>query len=232
MRKTAAAGMTLQVRLSLLKVLVGLQLMVAYSVASSSVANAAERIFSIVPRESRVILFLARKGFFSLLAHDHVMVVREISGTIRYDDERIEKSSIQLSIPVKGLLVDPLVERQRLQLTGELSKGEIQEIRSIMLSPRVLDAERFPTVEITSLAVRGTPGKLTLDLKWRIRGVERVLSATAEVTVSGNILRAKGEIFLLQTQFGILPYSTLLGTIAVEDQIGVKFDLVARAADP
>ena len=232
MRKTAAAGMTLRVRGSLLKVLIGLQLMVAYSVASSSVANAAERIFSIVPRESRVILFLARKGFFSLLAHDHVMVVREISGTIRYDDERIEKSSIQLNIPVKGLLVDPLVERQRLQLTGELSKGEIQEIRSIMLSPRVLDAERFPTVEITSLAVRGTPGKLTLDLKWRIRGVERVLSATAEVTVSGNILRAKGEISLLQTHFGILPYSTLLGTIAVEDRIRIKFDLVARAAGP
>lgn len=203
---------------------------IAFSVAGSSVAGAAERNFSIDPLESRVVLLLFREGMFSLLAHDHAMVATEISGTIRFDNEHSEKSSIRLSIPVRGIRVNPPEERKRLKLDGELSKEDVREIRDIMLSPRVLDAARFPTVEITSLATKGTPGKLILDLKWRIRGVERVLSATAEVTVSGTVLRARGEMDLIQTLFGIEPYSTLLGTIAVKDRIRIIFDLVAREA--
>ncbi|MEE8436225.1 MAG: YceI family protein [bacterium] len=232
MRTTAATGITIRVRGYLLTAVIGLQLTVAYFVAAYSVAGAAERIFSIAPRESRMELLLYREGVFSLLAHDHVLVAAEISGTILYDNEHLEKSSLRLSIPVRGIRVDLPEDRKRLKLTGELSKGDLREIRSIMLSPRVLDAERFPTVEITSLAVGGTLGRLILDLKWRIRGVERVLSATAEVTVSGNVLRAKGEMDLFQTHFGIKPYSTLLGAIAVKDRIRIKFDLVARAVHP
>ena len=231
-RTNAATGITIRVRGCLLTALIGLHLIAAYSVAGYSVAGAAERIFSIVPLESRVVLLLNREGVLSLLAHAHVMVATDISGSIRYDDERIENSSLRLSIPVRGLRVDLPEDRKRLKLGGELSKGDLREIRSIMLSPRVLDAARFPTVEITSLGIRGTLGKLHLALKWRIRGVERILNATAEVTISGDTLRAKGEMDLFQTNFGITPYSTLLGAIAVEDRIRIKFELVARAATP
>lgn len=250
MRKTPTTGFTFRVRKCLLPAFLGPRLRaanygvgyilvacsvvacfaVAFSVAGSSPAGAAERNFSIAPLESRVVLLVFRDGLFSLLAHDHAMVITEISGTIRFDNEHVEKSSIRLSIPVKGIRVDPPEERQRLKLGGELSKEDILEIRDIMLSPRVLDAARFPTIEITSLAIKGTPGKLILDLQWRLRGVERVLSATAEVTVSGTVLRARGEMDLIQTHFGIKPYSTLLGTIAVKDRIRIKFDLVAREA--
>ena len=231
MRPTAATIIPIRVRRCLLTALIGLQLMAATSVAASFVADAAVRIFSIAPKESRVVLLVFRDGVFSLLAQDHAMVAAEIFGAFRYDDEHIEKSSIRLSIPVEGIRVDPPEERKRLKLAGGfIGKEEVREIRSTMLSPKVLDAARFPTVEITSLTVKGTPGGLTLDLQWRIRGVERVLQTTAEVTVSGNVLRAKGEMDLIQTHFGITPYSTLLGAIAVKDRIRIKFDLVARAA--
>lgn len=207
--------------------------LVAFSVVGVSVdgfpvAGAAERNFSIAPLESRVVLLLFRDGLFSLLSHDHALVATNISGEIRFDEEHSEKSSIRLSIPVRDIRVDPPEERQRLELDGELSKEDVEEIRGIMLSPRVLDAARFPTVEITTLAAKGTPGKLILELKLRVRGVERVLSATAEVTVSGTVLRARGEMELIQSQFGIEPYTALLGTIAVKDRIRIIFDLVAR----
>ena len=226
MRTAATIGHTTRVRRCLLAALFGLQM-----VAASSVSGAVERIFSIAPKESRVVLVVFREGVLSLLAHDHAMVAADMSGAIRYDDEQIDKSSIRLSFPVRSIQVDLPEERKRLKFTGKLTKGDLQEIREIMLSPRVLDAAQFPTVEITSLAVRGALERLTLELKWRIRGVEQVLKTTAVVTVSGNVLRAKGEMDLFQTKFGIKPYSTLLGAIAVKDRILIKFDLVAREVD-
>lgn len=230
MKTNAATGFPIRAWRALLKALIGLQVMGAiYGVKSFPVAEALERKFSIVPMESRVVLLVARDGLLAILAHDHAMVAAEISGVIQFNIERPEKSSLRFSIPVKGIQVDPPAERKRLKLGGELSKGDVREIREIMLSPRVLDAARFPTVEITSIAVSGTLGKLTLKLKMRIRGVERVLSATARVTVIGDVLRARGEFSFLQTNFGIKPYSTLLGAIAVEDKIRIKFDVVARA---
>lgn len=230
MKTNAATGLPIRNWKVLPKALIWLLVMGAtYGVNSFPMAEALEKKFSIVPKESRVVLLVARDGVLAVLAHDHAMVAADISGAIHFNIERPEKSSLRLSIPVKGLQVDLPAERKRLKLGGELSKGDVREIREIMLSPRVLDATRFPTVEITSIAVSGPLGKLTLKLKMRIREVERVFNATARVTVTGDVLRARGEFSFLQTHFGIKPYSTLLGAIAVEDKIHIKFDVVARA---
>jgi hypothetical protein len=49
----------------------------------------------------------------------------------------------------------------------------------------------------------------------------------ATVTVDGTRLTANGEIELLQTDFGMKPFSIALGALEVKDRLLVRFKLVA-----
>jgi hypothetical protein len=44
----------------------------------------------------------------------------------------------------------------------------------------------------------------------------------------GPLLRASGEFVLRQSDFGMTPFSVLGGLMAVQDMVGITFDLVGR----
>ena len=47
---------------------------------------------------------------------------------------------------------------------------------------------------------------------------------------AGDTVVASGELALRQSELGITPYSAMLGALQVQDEMRVKFRLVARAA--
>ncbi len=186
------------------------------------------RAYTIDPRASKLRLQLFRTGVFSLLAHDHVLLAESIAGRVLLDTQDLSRSSMQLSVPVTSLRVDPLEERLTLGLDGELDEEDRAEIREAMLSAEQLDAPRFPRVVATLDSLTGDLPEVVLAVRLRIRGTERVIQVPVRVTASDTELRASGEISLLQSQFGIEPYSALLGTLAVDDRVLVDFELIAR----
>jgi hypothetical protein len=86
---------------------------------------------------------------------------------------------------------------------------------------------RMEVLERSGTAANGTVrGTLigTLELRGRTKPIRVPIAATFEAPV----MRAKGQAELRQTDFGIDPYSTALGTIGVEDRLEVHFDISAR----
>ena len=183
--------------------------------------------FQIDSQASRIMVRLDRKGLLSAFSHDHLLVAEGIAGRIFLDEEDISRSSLLLSVPVDSIVVDPPAERQREGITGEMDDGDREDTRENMLSGEYLDAANHPRIVATAERISGELPLLSIPIMLRIKESERELILPVRVTIENLTLRAVGEVRFLQSEYGVEPFSNLLGTLAVEDEILVKFDIVA-----
>ncbi len=192
-------------------------------------AQAAPRTYTIDVHTSSVMVLLYRQGLFALLAHDHVIVAEGFAGRVTADPADLAHTALQLTFPVPSLQVDPLAVRQELGLAGKLSLDDRKEIQANMLAPAQLDGVQYPRIVATLESVSGQLPDVMLTVRVRIKKTEKVLSIPAHVELAGDEVRATGEFTLLQSDFGVEPYSAVLGAIAVQDPARVRFRIVARA---
>ena len=186
------------------------------------------RAFNIDAATSQLTIRLYRQGVLSVLAHDHVLNADGIAGRVLYNEQDVKRSSLQLSVPVASLVVDDPERRKREGVSGTLSEKNIAEIRGIIMSEDYLDEPKYPRVVATAVAVNGELPMLSLGLSVRIKQTEKVYTVPVKVDLEGGTLHATGEVYLKQSDFGMKPYIALLGAIAVQDPVLVKFDIVAR----
>ena len=72
----------------------------------------------------------------------------------------------------------------------------------------------------------GSPATINGNLS--LHGITRSLPVTAQVTVTGDLLRAYGEFSILQSNYGIPLVSVAGGTLKLKDELKLTFDIVAR----
>lgn len=194
------------------------------------VALAQARAYTIDAHASSLEVLVHRKGLLALLAHNHVFVATGFAGRITMDPANLSQSALQLTVPVASLQVDPEESRKALGLEGDLNDSDRAEIREHMMAADQLDAVRYPRITATLASVSGTPPNLVLGVRVRIKQTEKVLRVPVRLEQSGGELYVEGQAELLQSNFGIEPYSTLFGAIAVKDRVQVRFRILARAA--
>jgi hypothetical protein len=178
----------------------------------------------------RVLLF--RRGALAVLAHDHVLVARSIAGRIGFDETEPARTTAQMSIPVAFLEVDDPAARKREGFVTELSDTDRASVRENMLSADQLDEAGSPRIAIVLDRAEGNLPNLRMRVRIKVRQQERTLEIPVQAIWVGGVLTVSGEARLLQSAFGITPYSTLMGAIAVQDEVRVKFEIVARADAP
>ncbi|MCZ6842382.1 MAG: YceI family protein [SAR324 cluster bacterium] len=192
----------------------------------------AARVFLIDGAHSEIVVLLFKRGVFSAFAHDHVLVSRNARGRVILSKEDIAASKVRITVPLASFEVDELDDRARENLRGKLAPGDREEIRATMLGPGQLDMRRFPNIEVTTAWVEGNLPHLTVYMKIRIKGTVRNVAVPVRVEISGNTLTADGEVELLQSEFGIEPFSAYLGTVGVEDLVRLRFHIQAREQQP
>ncbi len=186
------------------------------------------RVFMIDGGASEVTMLLFREGMFSAFAHDHVLVSKNCAGRVVLDMNEIGNSTVQLSVPVVSFVVDAPADRAREKLAGELSAEQREEVRETMLGEDQLHVGKFPRISAASERVEGAWPQVKVFMKVRIKNVEQVVPIPVRLNLDGKTLTAAGEVELLQSNFGIEPFSSFLGTVAVKDRIRVKFHILAR----
>jgi polyisoprenoid-binding protein YceI len=186
------------------------------------------RAFNIDPASSSLTIQVFRNGVLAILAHDHILAADGIAGRVLYDAASVQRSSLQLSVPVASLIVDDPEHRKRAGLDGTISQSNISSIRDIIMSADYLDEPIFPRVVATAVKVKGELPVLSVGLSARIKQTEKVYTVPVRVALDGDTLRATGELYLAHSDFGMKPYTSLLGLISVQDLVLVKFDIVAR----
>jgi polyisoprenoid-binding protein YceI len=150
-------------------------------------------------------------------------VAPAVSGTIRFDSQRIEQSTIELTFDAKALKVS--------------AKGEppedVPKVQETMLSATVLDVAKYPTIVFRSRQI-AIDSRRDNDLRLRItgvltlHGVSRTVGGPVDVKLSTDRLTGSGTLVVKQTEFGIEPVSAGLGTVKVKDEVTVTYTFVAR----
>ena len=160
---------------------------------------------------SKLTVHASKSGVFSFAAgHDHTVAAPIASGSI---DET--KRTVEFTVNAKDLRVlDP----------GESDKNRA-EIQTTMLSDKLLDVARFPTITFHSTKVeQRSPESLAITGDLSLHGQVRPI--TLDVKKSGNSY--VGETKLKQTEFGMTPVTVAGGTVKVKDEVKISFSIVTR----
>lgn len=194
--------------------------------------HARAQVFRIDPAQSSIRLRVYRDGPLARFGHNHVVVATGLTGVV-YKEKELAQSDFQLSIPVAQLMVDRPTDRATVgeDFAGDLSEFAIAGTRENMLGPKLLAAEQYPVIELTSVAMEGTPPNVQFVVEATVRGVKSQLKIPATIESGEKTIVVKGQLTLLQTELGLTPFSVLGGGLRVRDAIDADYHLVALRAE-
>ena len=177
--------------------------------------------YKIDASESRFMVKASKDGLLSVLAHDHNIAIRDISGVAQFTPGPISPASLQLTIKSESLAVTDKVsasDRQKIEKTMREEVLEIAKHPEIVFKSTKIDIDKSADGQFQAKIW----GELTLH------GVTRSGLISATVTMSDNGLHAKGGFPLRQSDYSIKPVSAGGGTIKVKDELRFTFDIVAH----
>ena len=185
-------------------------------------------VYQVDPRSSQLAILVYRGGKFSRLGHNHVMTSQDVSGRVWVHPE-FARSGFELSFPVAQLAVDDADARRAAggDFPPDIPQSDKDGTRKNMLKPEVLDGERYPEVKLRSAKIGGTLEAPQVTAHITIKDASRDVEVPVKFAVEGAKLRASGEFDILQTEFGIKPFSVALGALEVQDRLHIKFTIIA-----
>jgi len=201
-----------------------------FAVSVFAVEPAWAGTFTIDPGQSALVVQIFKDGVAARLAHDHVVQARAFSGTVAYDPQKPEASTIQVKVEVESLQADDPATRRKFGLDGEPSAKDRADIETTMKSDGQLAAARFPSITFASTSIAKQPdGRLLVTGRLTIRGIAHEVKFPAQVTMESGLLRGRAELTFKQSSFGYQPYRAALGAIKNKDEVILHIDLGAKA---
>jgi polyisoprenoid-binding protein YceI len=183
-------------------------------------AAAGRPVFAIDAQQSIIAVTVRRAGPLARLGHDHLIASRSVTGFAAPADGRAD-----FQFRLDQMSVDEPDLRLQARLDTQPSAAAIAGTRENMLK-RVLQADRFPVV---LLHAERLPAGATIRLAITLHGVTRTLEVPTRIETSARSVVASGELRLRQSEFGIVPMSVMAGALAVEDEMELRFRIVAKA---
>lgn len=156
-------------------------------------------------------VFTYREGLLSAVAHDLRIQVMRFSIEI---DEAAR--TIRATADARSLRVDCAL-RDGAELPGALSDANLNEIQT-NIAGSILEVARYPEVRFESSRIEDRPDGFDvegiLDLHGRSRSVRVAIHRSGERDVA--------ELKVEQPDFGIKPYSAMLGALRVRADVLVR----------
>lgn len=186
-------------------------------------------VYEVSSQSSQLAIYVFRGGKFSKLGHNHVMTSRDLTGRAWVHPD-FARSGFELSFPVAQLVVDDAEARRAAgaDFPPDIPQSDKDGTRKNMLKPEVLDGEHYAQVKLRSAKVGGTMEAPQVTAQITIKETSRDVEVPVKLSVVGNQLTASGEFDILQTAFGMKPFSVALGALEVQDRLHIKFKIVAE----
>lgn len=196
----------------------------ATSAAGSAPAQSLEPGDVFLP-SSRVYVSVGKTGF----GHEHAVVGQLSQGRIRLD---VPQNSGQLVFDMRTFVADTNAARQAIGLEGTSDASTQQQVNANMLGPDVLDVAHYPTAAFNVRTVTRLPQpsargltQYQLDGDLTLHGVSQPVKIVADTEERNNWIHLRGGFTMLQSRFGITPFTKAFGAIGVADQLTIWGDL-------
>jgi len=175
-------------------------------------------VYAVDPGASLVAVTVRRAGLMARLGHDHVVASRTLAGYVAPGLGRADVSfrADQMTVDEPQLLRDAGIDTQP-------SPQAVEGTRKNMLGP-VLEAQRFSVVTLHAEQLADARLRVAVTL----HGATRWLALPAAIQVDPAQVSASGRARLKQTDFGIAPFSAGGGLLSVQDELEVRYRVVAR----
>ncbi len=156
-------------------------------------------------------------GLLSGLGHNPVVAIRDFSGEVHGDPAHPEQTSLRLKIRAASLTVE-----------NDMSEKDRREMLRNMQDD-VLEISKYPEIvfESTEASANGN-GRVQIDGNLTLHGVTRPHRLTAQVALTGDMLRVFGEFTVMQSDYRIKLAAVAGGVLKLKDELKFAFDMVAR----
>lgn len=160
---------------------------------------------------SKCHIFTEKDGLLSAIAHDLEIEVTEF--TLSVDPEHVEARLKADSLRV----LHAMKEGQPISVLSDKDKKEIESniVKDVLL------ASKFPEILFSSTRIARADDRATLEGNLTLHGVTREVPVGVRFDGTTTI----GEVALHQPDFGIKPYTAMLGTLKVKPTVRVVVTL-------
>ena len=150
------------------------------------------------------------------LAHDLILTPTQWSGTMNVDAENPSASSATLTIDARSIEI--------VEAVGGMKGLSDKDRRDIAknIDDKVLETGKHPQLTFESTSVSGSEPNFNAAGNMTIRGTTRPVNVV--INVNGTTVTAKASIS--QKDFGIKPFSAMMGAIKLRDD--VDFELTVN----
>jgi hypothetical protein len=199
-----------------------------------------------VADESLLTIRVYRGGTLASAGHNHLIALHALTGTV-YVPADVMRASFEAHIPVAAFTVDEAALRTQEhspEFPPDVPDTAREGTRRNMLGEALLDGEHSPQIVLRAVRFEsaGQPAPATRSeaggearavlarVQTTVRGEVRTISVPVRYQFTAGALVASGEAALRQSELGLTPFSALLGALQVQDEMRVRFRIVARAA--
>ena len=184
------------------------------------------QVYAVDAEHSVVTLRVYRAGRLAMLGHNHVITSGSETGQVWTDGDPAG-SGFDVRLAVADLVVDDPGARAAAgaEFPGELPDAAREGTRRNMLRPEVLDGDHYPELGVHAEALGGTWEHPVVTAAVTLKGRTRMVSLPLEIDREAGALTARGAFRILQSDFGITPFSVGGGALAVADEVDVAFEI-------
>ena len=188
----------------------------------TSLADPAPARYRLDDSESKFIAHALRGGLLWFKGHEHLVAAQQFTGEAEITADSITPASLRLNVKTESM-------RETNSVFTEQQKQIIdKELREIVLLP-----VKYPEIVFKSTDVTGkSRGNGEYDLKiggdLTLLGVTRRIVIPAQVTLTGNDLRAHGEFSINRSDYKVKATSAVHGLIRVRNEIKFTFDIAGH----
>jgi hypothetical protein len=182
-------------------------------------------VLQIDPARSLVVIEVRRAGSLAKLGHDHVVASHDVRGYVAPNDAHAD-----LYIQLDQLAVDEPDLRAQAAFETQPSEAQIAGTRENML--RQFNAENHPYAVISVVGMDADAADPRLNASITLNGITQAVRIPVKIEKTAHQLTVTGHVAVAQTAFGITPYSIFGGALQVQDQVDVRFAILARSILP
>lgn len=179
------------------------------------------------PDQTELAVLVWKRGIAAAAGHDHVVRATRFGGSLERPDPTHVK--VVVTVETASLTPDEPALRQKLRVGPPVSDADRKTIEEHLKGPGQLDVEKFGTIHFESTQSKlDEQGKGSIKGKLTLHGVTREVECPVTVTLVGNRLRGSARLRVALSDYGVQPFSALLGMLGNRDVVELVVELVTR----
>lgn len=188
----------------------------------SATANAAP----VDVEKSELVVLVWKRGTAQAVAHDHLVRATSFRGTLSQPSPT--EVSAEVTVDVASLALDEDALRTKYRVGPAVGAGDRKSADATMKSDTQLDAAKFPTIrfETTSSSI-SERGEGTVKGVLTLHGISKPIETKVTVRRSERGLEATARLRFKVSDYGITPYTAMLGLIGLRDEVELVVTLVS-----